>query len=116
MGITLVVIPMLIIMFHIKMILIIKGEIYLVNKVIEATERFFAEMYENDAKVVSITPTNEGWELIVEIITDDQYTRKRAKNDLISVFKAQVNNNLEVFSYTREEIRERGKTIYRASM
>jgi len=86
----------------------------LIKQVIEEVERFFKQIYAHPAEVVSIAPNNEGWEVTTEILTDDEYTKKRARNDLIAVFKVLVNRQAEVVSYTREEIRERGKAIKKA--
>ena len=83
----------------------------MLKQVINLTEKFFQELFPNNAEIINILPNNEGWELIAEVVTDDEYTRKRARNDLISVFKVQVNKSLEVVSYVREEIRERGKSV-----
>jgi len=83
----------------------------MLKQVINLTEKFFQELFPNNAKIINILPNNEGWELIAEVVTDDEYTRKRARNDLISVFKVQVNKSLEVVSYVREEIRERGRAV-----
>jgi hypothetical protein len=79
--------------------------------VIEAAKINFEELYENTATVVGVRRCEEGWELIVEVITDDEYTRQHAKKDLISVFKVYMSVDLQVLSYTREEIRERGKAL-----
>lgn len=82
------------------------------KELIKATEMFFQELYERIPEIVSVIPNNEGWELTVEIVTDDEYTKKRAKNDLISVFKVQANRDFKISSYSRVEIRERGKAVY----
>lgn len=81
------------------------------KRVIEAAKNFFEELYENTATVVGVKRCDEGWELLVEIITDDDYTRKRAKNDLISVFKVLMSPDMQIISYVREEIRERGRVL-----
>lgn len=79
--------------------------------VIKAAKSFFEELYDNTATVVGIRRCEEGWELMVEVITDDDYTRKRAKNDLISVFKVIMSQDLQIIAYDREEIRERGRVL-----
>ncbi len=48
---------------------------------------------------------------MLEILTDEEYTKKRIRNDLISIFKVILNKNAEVIAYTREEIRERGRAL-----
>jgi hypothetical protein len=87
-----------------------RGEFYM-KKVIDAAKIFFEELYENTSTVVGVSRCEEGWELMVEVLTDDDYTKKRAKNDLISVFKVYMDTDLQVISYSREEIRERGKVL-----
>ncbi|WP_162300541.1 gas vesicle protein GvpO [Anaerosacchariphilus polymeriproducens] len=81
------------------------------KRVIEAARIFFEDLYENTATVVGVKRCEDNWELLVEVITDDDYTRKRAKNDLISVFKVNMDSDLQIISYSREEIRERGKAL-----
>ncbi|OYO59682.1 gas vesicle protein GvpO [Lachnotalea glycerini] len=81
------------------------------KKVIEAAKIFFEDLYESTATVVGVSHCDEGWELMVEVITDDDYTKIHAKKDLISVYKLYMDLNLQVLSYSREEIRERGKIL-----
>ncbi len=81
------------------------------KRVIDAAKKFFEELYDDTATVVGVRRCEGGWELMVEIITDDDYTRKRAKNDLISVFKVMMSQDLQIISYEREEIRERGRVL-----
>lgn len=81
------------------------------KNVIESVKIFFEELYENPTTVVGVRRCDEGWELMVEVLTDDEYTKKRAKNDLLSVFKVYMDMDLHVISYSREEIRERGKVL-----
>lgn len=88
----------------------------MVKQVREAIERFFGELFDNPAEVISIAPNNEGWEVFVEVVTDDEYTRKRIRNDLISVFRVSVNKDAKIVSYSREEIRERGKSVEKATI
>lgn len=84
------------------------------KKVIDAAKNFFEELYDNTATVIGVKHCEEGWELMVEVITDDDYTRKRAKGDLISVFQVYMSLDLQVISYSREEIRERGKVLVKS--
>lgn len=74
-------------------------------------KKFFEQVYENPVDVVGAIPINEGWELTLETLDDVEYTKKRIRNDLIAVFKVLVNSQGEIISYTREEIRERGKPV-----
>lgn len=83
----------------------------MLKQAVEATENFFEERFSKPVDIISIVQNNEGWELIAEMITDEEYTKKRARNDLISVFKVQVNKKSEVISYTRQQIRERGRPV-----
>jgi len=82
-----------------------------IEQIIQSTEEFFRELFPNNAEVVSIQPNNEGWQLVVEVVTDDEYTKKRIRNDLISVFKVFVDKDGNLISYNRIEIRERGKPV-----
>lgn len=83
----------------------------MLTKIINSTEKFFKQICNHPIEVIGMIPNNEGWELTVEILTDTEYTQKRVRNDLIAVFRVLVSAEGEVISYTREAIRERGKSV-----
>jgi hypothetical protein len=58
---------------------------------------------------VGIVKEEKGWIIQAEIIEDSEYTRKRARDDIIALYEVILNENLEILSYFRKDFRERGK-------
>ena len=86
----------------------------MLTRAIEATKYFFEQTFGSPVEVVGIVYNNEGFEVTVEMLNDGEYTKKRIRNDLIAVYKVLVSERYEVLSFTREEIRERGKALDKA--
>ncbi len=76
--------------------------------VISKVVAFFHNFYNREAHIIEISPDGNGWQIKAEIIEEDEYMRKRAKRDLLGVYDVILNQDLEVISFERKELKERG--------
>lgn len=79
-----------------------------INKIIEKLRTFCLDVLDKEIEVISVIPTEDGWDVEFELIAEDEYMKKRAKNELIAKYEAKIDKKLNITSYTRKELRERG--------
>jgi len=75
----------------------------------QTVKNFMFELFGKDADIIAVVPGEKGWQVTVEILMDEEYTMKRGRCDLLYVFELTVDPNLNILSYARIRIRERGK-------
>lgn len=80
-----------------------------INSLTQAVKSFLFELFNKDADVIAVIPTDRGWHVTAEILMDEEYTIKRGRNDLLYVFDVITDSNQNILSYARVRIRERGK-------
>lgn len=79
----------------------------MVIKVSNSVKSFFNSHLIPIYKIASIIPTEQGWELEVEVIEEKEYMESHAKDEMIGVYKVIVNKDAEVVSFTRIQLRSR---------
>ena len=79
------------------------------KNLIQKVKTFSFEVFGKNAEIIAIVPVERGWQVTVEILMDEEYTVKRGRNDLLYVFEIIVDESLNILSYERIRIRERGK-------
>jgi predicted class III extradiol MEMO1 family dioxygenase len=72
---------------------------------------FFQSFLNKDGEIVKISSNDEHWIAHVEIIEDTEYTRKHAKRDLKAIYEVTIDNNMEICSYSKIKVIERGIPI-----
>lgn len=75
--------------------------------VLVVVKRFFTEQVAVPYKIPSVKLQDDGWEATVEVIEEKEYMISHAKDELIGVYKVHLNNDLEIVSFNRVELRER---------
>ncbi|WP_347548460.1 gas vesicle protein GvpO [Pseudalkalibacillus hwajinpoensis] len=50
---------------------------------------------------------NEGWRVIAEVIEEKEYMKKYAKDEMLGTYEVLLNNEKEVTSFTRRDVRYR---------
>ncbi|MDQ0482402.1 gas vesicle protein GvpO [Guptibacillus hwajinpoensis] len=50
---------------------------------------------------------NEGWRVIAEVIEEKEYMKKYAKDEMLGTYEVLLNNDKEVTSFSRKDIRYR---------
>lgn len=79
-----------------------------IDQAMASVRAFFADQLGLEAKVVAARPQGDGWQVTVEAIVEDEYMRQRARRDLVGTFDVFVDAKLQIVSFERKELRERG--------
>jgi len=74
--------------------------------VVEIT-KFFREVLEREAHVISLQRKEDGWLAQVETVEDAEYMRNRALDDVMGLYEVEITNKLEISSYKRIALRQR---------
>lgn len=81
-----------------------------IKEIMQNVNDFFAEHVAPPHKITSVEAAEEeGWKVTVEVIEEREYMKKYAKDEMLGVYSVLLNDNKEVTSFTREDIRYRSK-------
>lgn len=80
-----------------------------IKNLTQSVKNFLFELFGKECDIISVLPGDKGWQVTAEVLMDEEYTMKRGRCDLLSVFEVLVDQNLNILSYSRARIRERGK-------
>jgi Gas vesicle synthesis protein GvpO len=79
-----------------------------IKTIIANVTDFFKEFVAPVHKITSVEEgENKGWKLIIEVIEEKEYMKKYAKDEMIGVYEVFLNEEKEVTSYKRMDIRYR---------
>lgn len=76
--------------------------------VVTATVAFFETVLEKTGRVIEVNKTNDDWLVVVEAVEESDYMHRFGRGDMLGIYEVKVDSNLNVVSYTRKELRERG--------
>ena len=69
---------------------------------------FFKNFLGKEGNVIKITKKEEEWETMIEVPEEKEYTKKHAKTDLKAVYRVLLNRELEIVSYNKIKVIEKG--------
>ncbi|OMP65928.1 gas vesicle protein GvpO [Domibacillus epiphyticus] len=79
-----------------------------IKKIIASVTDFFNEYVAPIHKITSVEESdNNGWKLTVEVIEEKEYMKKYAKDEMLGVYDVYLNQEKDVTSYKRRDIRYR---------
>jgi len=79
-----------------------------IREIIGNTTDFFNEFVAPLHKITSVEEAeNGGWVLTVEVIEEKEYMKKYAKDEMLGIYAVRLNENKEVASYKRVDVRYR---------
>ncbi|MRX71231.1 gas vesicle protein GvpR [Bacillus lacus] len=79
-----------------------------IKKIIGNVTEFFNEFVAPVHKITSVEQSdNNGWKLTVEVIEEKEYMKRYAKDEMLGVYEVYLNEEKEVVSYKRWDIRYR---------
>ncbi|WP_252312014.1 gas vesicle protein GvpO [Sinobaca sp. H24] len=81
------------------------------GQVLDTIQSFFTTNILPPFKITSVAAHEEGWDVEVEVIEEEEYMKKYAKDMLLGVYETKINKDLEVVSYQRVSLRPRSKTL-----
>ncbi|KPB04746.1 gas vesicle protein GvpR [Bacillus sp. CHD6a] len=77
------------------------------KKVLKEVTDFFTEFVKPPYKITAVQPTDQGWDVVVEVIEEKEYMKAYAKDQMVGVYHAKLNKEMEVESYNRRSLRSR---------
>lgn len=80
-----------------------------IKNLTEKVKEFLLEVFGKNAEIIAVMAIENGWKVTAEMVLDEEYTNKRARNDLVYVFEVITDKQQNVISYERTRIRERGR-------
>ncbi|PLS15736.1 gas vesicle protein GvpR [Bacillus sp. M6-12] len=84
-----------------------------IKKIMGNVTEFFNEFVAPVHKITSVEESdNNGWKLTVEVIEEKEYMKKYAKDEMLGVYDVYLNQDKEVTSYKRRDIRYRSSIKY----
>lgn len=83
-----------------------------IKKIMGNTADFFNEHVAPIHKITSVENVDmgedeKGWKLTVEVIEEKEYMKKYAKDEMIGVYDVYLNEDIEITSFKRRDIRYR---------
>ncbi|MCM3716095.1 gas vesicle protein GvpO [Halalkalibacter oceani] len=79
-----------------------------IKEIMNNVADFFNEHVAPLHKITTVEEAeNGGWHLIVEVIEEKEYMKKYAKDEMIGVYDVALNEDKEVTSFRRREVRYR---------
>ncbi|WP_227937102.1 gas vesicle protein GvpO [Alkalihalobacillus deserti] len=79
-----------------------------IKKIMGNVADFFNEHVAPIHKITSVEGIdNDGWKLTVEVIEEKEYMKKYAKDEMLGVYDVYLNQDKEVTSFKRRDIRYR---------
>jgi Gas vesicle synthesis protein GvpO len=78
-----------------------------IKKIIANVTEFFNEYVAPIHKITTVEEADNGWKLIVEVIEEKEYMKKYAKDEMVGVYEVSLNQEKEITSYKRRDLRFR---------
>ncbi len=86
-----------------------KGECKMkVEEIYMTVSDFFLSFLDKKGEIIGISRKNDQWRVLIEIPEDVEYTNEYAKKDLKAVYEVIIDNNMEISSYNKIKVIERG--------
>ncbi|WP_079526329.1 gas vesicle protein GvpO [Halobacillus hunanensis] len=81
-----------------------------IKEIMQNVNEFFAEHVAPPHKITSVEKSEEeGWRVTVEVIEEKEYMKKYAKDEMLGTYDVLINQDKEVTSFKRVDIRYRSK-------
>lgn len=79
-----------------------------IREIIGNVTEFFNEFVAPVHKITAVEKNeNQGWKLTVEVIEEKEYMKKYAKDEMLGIYDVLLNEEKEITSYKRRDIRYR---------
>ncbi len=79
-----------------------------IKKIIGTVTEFFNEYVAPVHKITAVEESEEnGWKLTVEVIEEKEYMKRYAKDEMLGIYDVYLNQDIEIISYKRRDIRYR---------
>jgi hypothetical protein len=78
-----------------------------IKEIMANVSDFFNEHVAPVHKITSVEVREEGWRVMVEVIEEKEYMKKYAKDEMVGTYEALLDQEKEVISFKRLDIRYR---------
>lgn len=78
-----------------------------VVKFIERIKSFFTNILNMECRILSIVKTDDGWKGTVEVLVDEEYTRRRGLGDIVEIFEVFLSESGEIAGYELKATKRR---------
>ncbi|WP_273831845.1 gas vesicle protein GvpO [Guptibacillus sedimenti] len=79
-----------------------------IKEIMNQVADFFNQHVAPLHKITSVEMNDqEGWKVIAEVIEEKEYMKKYAKDEMLGTYEVLLNNEKEVVSFTRRDVRYR---------
>lgn len=79
-----------------------------IKEIMNQVADFFNQHVAPLHKITSVEMNDqEGWRVIAEVIEEKEYMKKYAKDEMLGTYEVLLNNEKEVISFTRRDVRYR---------
>ncbi|RHW33216.1 gas vesicle protein GvpR [Lysinibacillus yapensis] len=79
-----------------------------IREIIGNVTEFFNEFVAPVHKITAVEKNGDhGWKLTVEVIEEKEYMKKYAKDEMLGIYDVLLNEDKEITSYKRRDIRYR---------
>ncbi|WP_349410787.1 gas vesicle protein GvpO [Pseudalkalibacillus sp. SCS-8] len=79
-----------------------------IKKIMDHVADFFHEHVAPPHKFTSVEANgDDGWKVTLEVIEEKEYMKKYAKDEMIGTYEVFINNEQEVTSFKRQDVRFR---------
>ncbi|MDZ5783908.1 gas vesicle protein GvpO [Marinococcus luteus] len=81
------------------------------KEVMKSLNDFFEENLKPPFRITSVSEEEYGWFAEVEVIEEDEYMQKYGHDQLLGVYEVKLNNNQQVGSFERVNLRPRSAHV-----
>lgn len=79
-----------------------------IKEIMNQVADFFNQHVAPLHKITSVEMNDqEGWKVIAEVIEEKEYMKKYAKDEMLGTYEVLLNNEKDVVSFTRRDVRYR---------
>ncbi|MYL62295.1 gas vesicle protein GvpR [Bacillus hwajinpoensis] len=79
----------------------------IMNQVADFFNQHVAPLHKITSVEMNDQEDQEGWKVIAEVIEEKEYMKKYAKDEMLGTYEVLLNNEKEVISFTRRDVRYR---------
>lgn len=79
----------------------------IVEQIAEVVTDFFGRYLQRPGRIVAIIPAEAGWTVEVEVVEEDDYMRRRGRDEIMGLYEVMVAADLEIAGYRRKALRMR---------
>ncbi|SDI18915.1 gas vesicle protein GvpO [Alteribacillus bidgolensis] len=81
------------------------------EEIISTVNEFFSKHVQPPFRITSVVKQENGWDVELEVIEEKEYMKAYAKDQLLGVYEAKLDQDMEVISFERVSLRPRSAPL-----